>query len=99
MKVVLKEAHRVVYQKTTHQIKVEINGVVYIVRNSEDDNGVEYHVYSEKLNDGNWINPYDIEDIELKNIIEKLANAAYDDYIFSESNEGKEVDMEELNDY
>ena len=45
------------------------------------------------------MNPYDIEDESLKDVIEKLANAALDNYIFSESNEGKEVDMEELNDY
>lgn len=99
MKVTLKEHTQVVYQKTTHEIKVDIDGVEYIIRNSEDDNGVEYYVWSENLNDGKWMNPYDIEDESLKDVIEKLANAALDNYIFSESNEGKEVDMEELNDY
>ena len=99
MKVTLKEHTQVVYQKTTHEIKVDIDGVEYIIRNSEDDNGVEYYVWSENLNDGKWMNPCDIEDELLKDAIEKLANAALDDFIFSESNEGKEVDMEELNDY
>ena len=99
MKVTLKEHTQVVYQKTTHEIKVDIDGVEYIIRNSEDDNGVEYYVWSENLNDGKWMNPRDIEDELLKDAIEKLANAALDDFIFSESNEGKEVDMEELNDY
>lgn len=99
MKVTLKEHTQVVYQKTTHEIKVDIDGVEYIIRNSEDDNGVEYFVWSENLNDGNWINPYDIENIELKNVIEKLANAAYDDFLFSEEKVGKEVNVDELNDY
>ena len=99
MKVTLVEATQVVYEKRTHEITVDIDGVEYIIRNSEDDNGVDYYVYSENLNDGNWMNPYNIEDEELKDVIEKLANAAYDDFIFGNSKIGKEVDMEELNDY
>lgn len=99
MKVILKESTRVVYQQTTHQIKVDIDGTEYIIRNSEDDNGVEYFVWSENLNNGNWTKPYDLEDEDLKEIIEKLANAAYDDFIFSDSKVDTEVDLEELEDY
>lgn len=99
MKTILKESHRVVYEMRTHQIVVEIDGVEYIIRNAEDDNGVEYHVLSDNLNGGQWMKPHEIEDEELKDAIEKLANAAYDDYIFGESKVGKEVDMEELEDY
>lgn len=99
MKVTLTQATNVVYQKTTHEIAVDIDGVEYIIRHTEDDNGVEYYVYSENLNDGNWMNPYDIEDEDLKDVIEKLANAAYDDFIFGDSKVGLEVDMDELNDY
>lgn len=99
MKVTLTQATDVVYQKTTHEITVDIDGVEYIIRHTEDDNGVDYYVYSENLNDGNWMNPYDIEDEDLKDVIEKLANAAYDDFIFGDSKVGLEVDMEELNDY
>ena len=99
MKVILKESTHVVYQQTTHQIKVDIDGTEYLIRNSEDDNGVEYFVWSENLNDGNWTKPYDLEDEDLKETIEKLANAAYDDFIFGDSKVGTEVDLEELEDY
>jgi hypothetical protein len=99
MKVTLKEPTQIVYEKRTHEITVDIDGVEYIIRNSEDDNGVDYYVYSENLNDGDWMNPYDIEDEELKDVIEKLANAAYDDFIFGDSKVGLEVDMDELEDY
>lgn len=99
MKVTLKQEHRIVYQKTTHQIEVEIDGVEYVIRQGEDDNGVDLYVLSDDLNDGNWINPYDMEDGELKDVLVKLANAAYDDFIFSSSNVGKEVDLDELEEY
>ena len=99
MKVTLKEATSVVYQKTTHQITVDIDGVEYTIRQSEDDNGCDYYVYSETLNDGNVMNTYDLEDGELKDVIEKLAETCHDDYLFSNSKEGKEIDMDELNDY
>ena len=98
MKVTLKEATEVVYQKTTHEITVDIDGKEYIIRNSEDDNGTEYYVLNEDLGD-NWIQPHTIEDEELKDLIQKLANAAYDDFIFGERKVGKEVDLEELEDY
>ena len=98
MKVTLIEATEVVYQQTTHQIKVDIDGKEYTIRNSEDDNGVEYYVFNEDLDDG-WVRPHNIEDVDLREIIEKLANAAYDDFIFGERKVGKEVDLEELEDY
>ena len=99
MKVTLKEGHKIVYQMTTHQIEVEVDGVDYIIRQGEDDNGAEYHVLSDTLNDGRWMNPYDMEDGELKDIILKLAEVAYEGFLFSDSNVGKEIDMDELNDY
>jgi len=99
MKIILKESHRIVYERRTHEITVDIDGVTYTIRNSEDNNGADYYVMSDNLNDGNWINPYDIQDGELKDVIMTLANAAYDDFIFGESNVGDEVDMEELSDY
>ena len=99
MKVTLTEESRVVYERRTTQIKVEIDGVEYTIRNSEDDNGCDYYVYSESLNDGNFMDPYDLEDGELKDVIQKLAETCYDDFLFSESRVGKEVDLEELNDY
>ena len=98
MKVILKESTRVVYEQKTHQIKVEIDGKEYTIRNSEDDNGVEYYVFNEDLGDS-WVRPHTIEDVDLRETIELLANAAYDDFLFSDSKEGKEVDMEELQDY
>jgi hypothetical protein len=98
MKVTLKESTNVVYQQTTHQIKVDIDGKEYTIRNSEDDNGVEYYVFNEDLDNG-WIRTHTIEDVDLRETIELLANAAYDDFIFSERNVGLEVDMEELQDY
>ena len=98
MKVTLKEGTRVVYERRTNQITVDIDGEEYIVRNSEDDNGCEYFVFNQNFEKG-WTNPYDLEDGELKDTLEKLAETCYDDFIFSTSNEGKEVDMEELNDY
>ena len=99
MKVTLKESTQIVYQMTTHEITVDIDGTEYIIRHSEDDNGVEYFVSSETLNGGHWMNPYNIEDQELRDVIEKLANAAYDDFIFADNKVGKEVDLEELEDY
>lgn len=99
MKVTLKQEHRIVYQKTTHQIIVDIDGTEYIVRQSEDDNGADYLVLSDNLNNGNWIDIYKVEDEELRDVLEKLANAAYDDFIFGDSKVGQEVDLEELEDY
>ena len=99
MNVVLREGHQIVYQKTTHQIEVEIDGVNYIVRQGEDDNGVDLYVLSDDLNDGNWIDPYDMEDGELKDALVKLANVAYDDYLFGGSKVGSEIDLDELEDY
>jgi hypothetical protein len=99
MKITLKEAHSIVYQQITHQITVDIDGTEYIIRHAEDDNGSEYYVSSPNLNNGYFMNLYEMEDGELKELIEKLANAAYDDYIFGESKVGKEVDMETLEDY
>jgi hypothetical protein len=87
-----------VYEKRTNQIIVDIDGREFIIRNSEDDNGCEYFVYSETLTD-NWIDPNVLEDSELKDVLINLANAAYDDFIFGESRVGKEVDLEELQDY
>ena len=98
MKVTLKEAHSVVYQQITHQISVDIDGTEYIIRNAEDDNGVEYYVFNENLDNG-WVRTHTIEDVDLRETIELLANAAYDDFLFGESKVGKEVDMEELQDY
>ena len=98
MKVILKEATEVVYQKTTHEITVDIDGQEYIIRNSEDDNGCEYFVFNENFEKG-WTAPHELEDGELKDALEKLAETCYDDFLFSESRVGKEVDMEELNDY
>lgn len=95
MKVTLKESTEVVYQQMTHQIKVDIDGVEYLIRNSEDDNGTELYVYSETLG-SNWINPYTLEDSELKDTIIKLGDNAYDSFLFSDSNEGKEIDLEDL---
>ena len=45
------------------------------------------------------MNLYEKEDGEVKELIEKLAHAAYDDYLFGESKVGKEVDLETLEDY
>jgi len=98
MKVTLKEGTRVVYERVTKQITVDIDGEEYIIRNSEDDNGCDYYVFHKDFEKG-WTNPYDLEDGELKEVIQKLAETCYDDFLFSESREGKEVDMEELNDY
>ena len=62
MKVTLKEAHEIVYEKITHQIKVEIDGVDYLIRQSEDDNGCDYYVWSDSLNGGQWTTPSEIDD-------------------------------------
>lgn len=99
MKVTLTEGTRVVYERRTTEITVDIDGVEYIIRNSEDDNGCDYFVYSENLNDGNWTDPYELEDGELKDVIQKLAETCYDDFLFSDSRVGQEVDLEELEDY
>ena len=97
MKITLKEGARVVYQRTTNEITVEIGGVDYTIRNSEDDNGCDYYVYSETLNDGNFMNPYDIEDEELQEVIVRLAEGAYDDYTFgSQIKVGDEINIDEL---
>ena len=85
------------YEKRTHQIKVDIDGQEYIIRQSEDDNGCEYYVFHKDF-DG-WTSPYELEDGELKDIITKLADVAHDDYLFSTNEEGNEIDMDELNDY
>jgi hypothetical protein len=98
MKVTLKDSTRVVYEKRTSQIIVDIDGKEYTIRNSEDDNGVEYYVFNENFEKG-WVRPHNIEDDDLREIIEKLASAAYDDFIFGETKVGKEVDLEELEDY
>jgi hypothetical protein len=97
MKVTLREESRIVYEKRTSQIVVEIDGIEYTIRNSEDDNGCDYYVYSESLNDGNFMNPYDLEDGELKESLIRLAEGAYDDYTFgSQIKVGDEINIEEL---
>jgi hypothetical protein len=98
MKVTLKDSSRVVYEKRTSQIIVDIDGQEYIIRNSEDDNGVEYFVFNDNFEKG-WTPPHELEDGELKDVLEKLAETCYDDFIFSERKVGKEVDLEELEDY
>jgi hypothetical protein len=98
MKVTLKDSTRVVYEKRTSQIIVDIDGQEYIIRNSEDDNGVEYFIFNENFEKG-WTNPHELEDGELKDVLQKLAETCYDDFIFSERKVGKEVDLEELQDY
>jgi hypothetical protein len=45
------------------------------------------------------MNPYDMEDGELKDMIVKLVEVAYEGFLFSDSNVGKEIDMDELNNY
>ena len=99
MKVILKEGHTIVYQKTTHNIVVDIDGIEYIIRQSEDDNGVDLYVWSDELNDSRWFNPYSMEDGELKDTIINLANIANDDYTFSDSNVGTEVDINDYENY
>ena len=98
MKVTLKDSTRVVYEKRTSQIIVDIDGKEYTIRNSEDDNGVEYYVFNENFEKG-WAAPHELEDGELKDVLEKLAETCYDDFIFGETKVGKEVDLEELEDY
>ena len=98
MKVTLKDNTRVVYEKRTNQIIVDIDGQEYIIRNSEDDNGCDYFVFNENFEKG-WTAPHTLEDGELKDVLEKLAETCYDDFLFSESRVGKEVDLEELQDY
>jgi hypothetical protein len=98
MKVTLKDSTRVVYEKRTSQIIVDIDGKEYTIRNSEDDNGVEYYVFNENFEKG-WTAPHELEDGELKDVLEKLAETCYDDFIFSERKVGKEIDLEELENY
>lgn len=98
MKVTLKEAHYIVYEQRTHQITVEIDGEEYIVRQTEDDNGCDFYVFHKDFENG-WTKPYELEEGELQETLSKLANFAHDDFIFSTSKEGKEVDMDELEDY
>lgn len=99
MKITLTEKHKIIYQKTTHQIEVDIEGVKYKIRQTEDDNGTEYFVFSDALNAGKWMDPQDMEDSELKDILVKLAETCLDNNIYGQSNVGKEVDMDELEDY
>lgn len=40
-----------------------------------------------------------MEDGELKDIVRKLAELAHDEFLFSSSEVGKEIDMDELPDY
>ena len=97
MTIKLTEESSVVYEKRTTEIKVEIDGVEYTIRNSEDDNGCDYYVYSETLNDGNFMSPYDLEDGELKEALIRLAEGAYDDYTFgSQIKVGDEINIDEL---
>jgi hypothetical protein len=47
-KINIKEGAGIVYQRTTFQGVVEINGETITYRYSEDDNGVELYVFTEK---------------------------------------------------
>jgi hypothetical protein len=96
MNVKITKGHRIIYSMKYHQIEVDINGVQYLIRQQSDDNGCEYYVHCDNLNDGDLLNIYDMEDGELKNIIIKLAEAAHDDSLFADSNVGKDIDLEEL---
>ena len=57
-----------------------------------------YFVFNQNFEKG-WTDPYELEDGELKDVIQKLAETCYDDFLFSDSKVGQEVDLEELNDY
>lgn len=93
MKITLKQPSKIIYERTTHQIVVDIDGVEYQIRQSEDDNGCEYWVYSESLNNGHTLEVFQMEDGELKDVIERLAEYTHDDYTFSDDMVGKEIDL------
>lgn len=46
-KIKIKEEASIIYQRTTHQGKVEINGESLEYRYSEDDNGMEFYIYTD----------------------------------------------------
>jgi hypothetical protein len=96
MKVEVKETHRIVYEKVTHQVTFEIDGIEYLVRQSEDNSGPEYYLWSENLNNGNWMDPYDLEDGELKDVLTKLAETVCYEELYSDTGE---IDMTKLDEY
>jgi hypothetical protein len=96
MKVEVKEPHRIVYETVTHQVIFEIDGVEYIVRQKEDNSGADTFVYSENLNEGRWMDPYDLEDGELKDILINLANTVCHYYLYEDTGE---IDMNQLDEY
>lgn len=96
MKVTLKESHSVVYQMITHQIRVDIDGTEFIIRQTEDDNGCDYSIYS-PLSGNGWVSPYSLPDSELKEVLIKLSASAYDSSLFGGDSVGEELDLQLLN--
>lgn len=96
MKIKLSKEKTIVYNMTWYIIQVDIDGVKYSIQVQTDDNGCEYYVQSENLNDGEMMNVYHIEDEELQEIILKLASSAHDEYLFSAENVGKDIDLEDF---
>ena len=98
MKIKLIQERKIVYNMTYYVIQVDIDGVKYGIQQRSDDNGYEYYVQSENLNNGEMMDVYDMEDEELLEIILKLANSAHDRDLFSAENVGKDIDLEDLED-
>lgn len=99
MEIKLKKEKTIVYNMTWYLIEVDIDGVEYGIQVRTDDNGCEYYVQSENLNDGDLMDVHDIEDDELQEIILKLASSAHDEYLFSAENVGKDIALEDLEDF
>lgn len=90
MKVKVLKPQRTIYSSETKEMTLEIDGKVIVVRQHEDDNGGEVWA---SINDGDLVESYQLEDDELKELIDGAAM-----YIRSGifDNEGAEIDSEEI---
>ena len=87
MKIKVLEPQKVIYSAETREITIDYNGTELVIRQAEDDNGGENIV----LIDDNWVNSYELEDDELKQIVNTICHNIRD----SSFDEKGEVDLSE----
>jgi hypothetical protein len=87
MKIKVLEPQKVIYSAETREITIDYNGTELVIRQAEDDNGGENIV----LIDDNWVKSYELEDDDLKQIVNTICDNIRD----GSFDEKGEVDLSE----
>lgn len=82
MRVYIEEPQRIIHQRTTYQLVVNVDGDKVTIRKSEDDNGTESWICSEKHTAGDFVSDADLEDKTIKELVEKILGLIPDETLF-----------------